>query len=578
MKVSSLLSNQRLKFTVSHLRFLEDGKRRALLKAHELLGIQEYIAEPILNKQSVLLEIQMKGKTFVTVESLPEDKKMTLIDNPSIFDQSILNTLLLRMLVLESISHAKGCVPFWNPLCKETSEKLWLPTKTDSPVSPLNSSNGSCGKEVVQYASSITKYTNPGKTNSLKTSLPSSMCSAAAKWDKGDTVVKNHKLKIYPNESQKKIINEWFGTCRFVYNRSLEYSKSPYSSNDLNLLFDIHHSSNFYIMRNLFVTKKENGGPVLNDWEFKTPKEIRAGAVKEFTTQFKTNKKKVAQKKILRFRMKYKSKKQKKTQSISVPKSSIKIRDGRIQIYKTFLKGDMRIAKRHGKKYKIPSCIDMDSRLIFDGKDYWLLIPKKVNVKTACEEQHKVVALDPGKRTFQTGYSEEEYFEAHINVSKYEKLSEKIKLMQSLFTRKNKTQSTKTRRRLFILRKRIKNLVTECHWKTANYLIKNYNDVLLPTFESQEMVKGKHLSRKTKHDMLQLSHYRFKMRLLEKAKEYKNFRVHDVNESYTSQTCSCCGTLKKIKGDKTYSCGHCGIKIDRDVNGARNIFIKYVSF
>ena len=53
-----------------------------------------------------------------------------------------------------------------------------------------------------------------------------------------------------------------------------------------------------------------------------------------------------------------------------------------------------------------------------------------------------------------------------------------------------------------------------------------------------------------------------------------------VDESYTSATCGICGKLKRrgeLGSNKTYRCNGvsgCGIVIDRDVNGARNILIK----
>ena len=85
------------------------------------------------------------------------------------------------------------------------------------------------------------------------------------------------------------------------------------------------------------------------------------------------------------------------------------------------------------------------------------------------------------------------------------------------------------------------------------------------------------LNKKTKDDLLKLSHYRFRQRLYEKTKEYKNFRVYTINESFTTKTCTNCGYIKNNVGSaKIFNCDKCFIKIDRDINGARNIFLKYV--
>ena len=397
------------------------------------------------------------------------------------------------------------------------------------------------------------------------------MYSTAAKWEKGDTVIKNHKIRIYPDQQQKKILLEWFGTCRFVYNRAVEYSKNPNSSENLDILFNKSHCFNFITMRNIFVTEKGSENS-LNKWEFNTPKDIRAGAVAEMTTRLSQNVSALKSGRIQRFNMHFKSKRD--SASISIAKPSIKFEGGKVSIYSRYLK-PLKLGKRYGKKCKYSSVIECDSRMIFDGRYFYILIPKKIKVKEK-ENKNKIVALDPGKRVFQTGFSDTEFFESHINEQKYEELRDKIRLLQSLWDKKEIQKNP--RKKIFVLFKKIKNLVSKCHWKTASYLVKNYNDVLLPSFESQEMVKRSSiLNKKTKHDLLMLSHYAFKVKLKEKALEFKNFRIHDVNESYTSKTCSCCGSINNVGSKKYFECQDCHIKHNRDVNAARNIFIKYVS-
>jgi len=50
-----------------------------------------------------------------------------------------------------------------------------------------------------------------------------------------------------------------------------------------------------------------------------------------------------------------------------------------------------------------------------------------------------------------------------------------------------------------------------------------------------------------------------------------------VNESYTSKTCGRCGNINKELGSsKSYKCSKCHLEIDRDVNGARNIYLKNI--
>ena len=133
-------------------------------------------------------------------------------------------------------------------------------------------------------------------------------------------------------------------------------------------------------------------------------------------------------------------------------------------------------------------------------------------------------------------------------------------------------------------RERIRNLTTELHHQFAYWLVKNHNIILLPTFEVKNMVQkrdetGKWTRKIRKQTVVEfygLSHYRFKQYLITKAKEWGSV-VEIVDESYTSKTCGFCGHQREVGGIEVYKCTNpeCGREIDRDVNGARNIFLKY---
>ena len=76
---------------------------------------------------------------------------------------------------------------------------------------------------------------------------------------------------------------------------------------------------------------------------------------------------------------------------------------------------------------------------------------------------------------------------------------------------------------------------------------------------------------KTVRSMLSLAHYRFKQCLKFKAWEHGK-TVIDVNEAYTSKTCSWNGVIKQIGGARFIK--DAGIVVDRDYNGARGIFLR----
>ena len=73
--------------------------------------------------------------------------------------------------------------------------------------------------------------------------------------------------------------------------------------------------------------------------------------------------------------------------------------------------------------------------------------------------------------------------------------------------------------------------------------------------------------------MLTLSHYRFKTFLKQKAKQ-TGCIVEDVCEAYTSKTVSWTGEIaQKLGGRKVIKDAY-GMSMDRDLNGARGIFLR----
>jgi putative transposase len=74
--------------------------------------------------------------------------------------------------------------------------------------------------------------------------------------------------------------------------------------------------------------------------------------------------------------------------------------------------------------------------------------------------------------------------------------------------------------------------------------------------------------------MLSWRHYTFQQRLLAAAQK-RGSTVYIVGEEYTSKTCTSCFELHhKLGGSKVFACPHCGVRVDRDVVGSRNIFLK----
>ena len=89
--------------------------------------------------------------------------------------------------------------------------------------------------------------------------------------------------------------------------------------------------------------------------------------------------------------------------------------------------------------------------------------------------------------------------------------------------------------------------------------------------------KGRKIASKTARQMLCWRHYGFRQRLIASA-ERAGVTVAVRTEEYTSKTCTHCQHVKHdLGGAKVYRCMQCGLVGDRDVCGARNIFLKNAS-
>ena len=88
--------------------------------------------------------------------------------------------------------------------------------------------------------------------------------------------------------------------------------------------------------------------------------------------------------------------------------------------------------------------------------------------------------------------------------------------------------------------------------------------------------KRRAIGKRTVREMLRLKHFAFRQRLLHLAAA-GGVDVVVAGEEYTSKTCGHCGEVRHtLGGAKTFRClaSGCGVVADRDVNGARNIYVK----
>jgi putative transposase len=214
---------------------------------------------------------------------------------------------------------------------------------------------------------------------------------------------------------------------------------------------------------------------------------------------------------------------------------------------------------------------------------FHLCVPAKVVPRPVFESPTVgVIACDPGVRTFLTGYDPSgrviEY--GKTDISRIHRLCHAYDKLQSKWTKTTHKHRSHMKKAGLRIQLKIRNLVDEMHKKLSLTLLMNYTTILLPKFESSQMVgrSNRRITSRTAKAMLTWSHYRFRHRLLTKSREYPWSQVVLCTEEFTSKTCTCCGHLhEKLGGNKLFACPSCEVRLDRDVNGARNILLKYLT-
>ncbi|MEZ9709412.1 RNA-guided endonuclease InsQ/TnpB family protein [Vibrio breoganii] len=242
---------------------------------------------------------------------------------------------------------------------------------------------------------------------------------------------------------------------------------------------------------------------------------------------------------------------------------------------------------------ELPAECFMKACKVTRDKGRWFLqVQQLIDIKPEIQGDVNVVAIDPGVRTFATAFSPNEALVIGDGFAQ-EKLFPLMKKVDNLISMEQKIinkvrglegepQWAKERlihleREINRLKCRKDDLITDLHNRTAFELVNRYDVIFLPTFETKGMVRRKGskvrtIRRNTCRQMLDLNHYGFKQKLKWMAKKHGKMVV-DVNEAYTSKTQTWDGQINpKLKGQKTLKNGN--LRIDRDINGSRNVLIK----
>ena len=542
-------------------------------------------------------KLNKQKEIFVTAEYQLPPKKKIWINKLSSLEVNTLNTKLLKISDQVLISKEKVLTPFWNQHSKVISEKLWLPTKIDYVDSVLNSSNESLNNSLMGKSWFSIKQKLPLNKNSLMTSFQSSQFSLPDSMDsevmtskeKSNPQLKTIKIRIFPTKEEILKLQKAMDQYRWYYNATISVfykhygfenilDKRKYSSYEIRDIFRQYE----YVEDNIdnlnfqdFIFDEERNEPTEPYWwKNDVHNRIPRGANAKFTSSINSAISNFKNGNINKFDMKYRTKKN--------PTDYIHFEDASYPVFINKIKSRYWYTTKERKRVNMTfkECIDSSKKRgceIIHEKDtgkYFIHFPVEVDwfpstdkrndnqVKFGVKESNRIISLDPGIRKFLVGYDPkgETVF-----------IGEQASLLLTglLYDIDNSTDKEEK----YIMWKKVKNLISELHWKTISFLIENYDTIILPDFRVSQMIGSRKLSKITKRLMSMFSFFSFKEKLKYKC-SYYNKNLIIVDESYTSKTCGNCGCLNDVKGYEVYDCIHCDSTFDRDVNGSRNIFIK----
>lgn len=495
-------------------------------------------------------------------------------------------TKLSQILEAELKSTGRVLRPFWQTHSNEISQKLWCPPLIPSQDSMIQSNYlpGFSNNLVSNSYCMKSKDFNP-KMDSQKTLCTSYQFSHPDTNMTNNSSLATKRIRIFPNKEQKRLFNKCFNAHRYMYNKAVADHK-------------IHNQDSHISIRNrILVKNKDNIQSDTNKeyWLKEIPYDTRSESIRNFSKNVKINRKKMQNGTISKFDMKFRSKKR-DDDIFYINKNTVHWNGTSFELFKTRLKEHRFIKLKRRQKMWFQNhnhdFFNEKTKLLNNfctikrKKDgtYHLYVQFNMKQPIVQHEKDDIVGLDPGVRTFQTFYSEKMYGKLGDKTTDIlMKYNKKIDNLTSVLATHNVSKRIKKgiKKRCGKLRAKVENIVSDLHWKAASFLAKHFKTILLPTFETKKMVERKKAKRKinntTARNMMSLSHYKFKLRLKHLATKYGSL-VIDCDESYTSKTCGQCGKINNSLGSKdVFDCNDCKLRIDRDVNGARNVLIRSVT-
>ena len=401
------------------------------------------------------------------------------------------------------------------------------------------------------------------------------------KLNKEPIFIYSRKIKLYPDNNQKQILDSWFNAFTKMFNITITFIRRKLKAVGKYNIKEANKICNFEKVRSYLYDDKHH---IQSLMEHKINIHILDEAIHLAVSNYKTCLSNLKKGHIKKYRI--------REWSLHKKRKILKIESSLFKNY-TFCPSIFPVMKSS------PDLVDIDHTCTLQynsetGK-YILFVPSCLETQYS-KNREIACGIDLGVRTFASIYSKNNVFSVCNKVGdkyKIKSYHNKIDIIHRLLNEENKNQTiefrkkikkkiitdvkdktinrTNLKRALRKYHRKITNMVTDMHYKIAYKIVNDFDEVYIGKLSTKKILSKNNvkISRKTKRMVGVLSPYLFRKRLIYMGYKYGSI-VKEIDEYMTTITCTNCGKINKLGKSKIHEC-ECGMEADRDENAAKNI-------
>lgn len=356
-----------------------------------------------------------------------------------------------------------------------------------------------------------------------------------------------YEIRIYPNATQRELIERTFGCCRWIYNRCLETRKAEYEKTG--------RSPSVYQLQKLITIWKRTDAPWLAEVDSHALQQavVNLGrAFDEFFRRCRTGGKPGYP----RFKSKRNTRQSYRTNRDIVVPDARHVKLPKLGLVKARVSRPVEGRVLNATVKRVPS-----------GKYFCVLTCTDCSKPDIPEGHIEVLGVDVGIRCLMAR-SDGNVVANPRSLARSEK---KLARAQRRLSRKKKGSRRRARQRIRVARihEQIANQRKDAIHKATTSIVRESQAVAVEDLNVRGMEKNHHLAKSVADASMSEM-----IRQLEYKCSWYGRRFVKIGRFYpSSKTCSACGQVNQavVLGVETWTCPVCGCRHDRDLNAALNI-------